>query len=141
VKRSILMIAIMTALSVAAAPAIAGGRPLDAHLTAEAETTGGDVGASGSATVTLNQGQGEVCFSISTQGLTTPIVAGHIHAGGPGVNGPVVVNFDWPTTNGAGCVDADSDLIKDIRQNPGAYYVNVHNPTVPSGAVRGQLTK
>ena len=140
-KRSILAIAILTTLTIGAVPAIAGGRPLTAELTAAAETTGGDVGASGAATVTLNQGQGEVCFSIAAQGLTTPIGAGHIHIGGPGVNGPVVVNFDWPTTNGVGCVDADSDLIKDIRQNPGAYYVNLHNETVPSGAVRGQLGK
>jgi hypothetical protein len=33
------------------------------------------------------------------------------------------------------------DLIKAIRQNPEAYYVNVHNSDFPTGAVRGQLSK
>jgi hypothetical protein len=40
-----------------------------------------------------------------------------------------------------GCVTADKDLIKDIRQNPENYYVNVHNAAFPGGAVRGQLEK
>ena len=34
----------------------------------------------------------------------------------------------------------DPELIKVIRQDPAAYYVNVHSrPNFPGGAVRGQL--
>ena len=139
--RRIAIVLMALTLLVVAAPATAGGRPLTADLAASNEIGGGDGDAAGFAHITLNQGQGQVCFSITTEGLTTPAVAAHIHDGGPAVNGPVVVNFDWPTTQGEGCVSADADLIKDIRQNPGDYYVNVHNPTVPSGAVRGQLSK
>ena len=42
-----------------------------------------------------------------------------------------------------GCVqDVDADLLKAIRQNPSAYYVNVHSrPDFTGGAVRGQLSK
>ena len=101
--------------------------------------------ATGSAHVWLNQGQEEVCFSIETEGLTTGAIAAHIHSGPAGANGGVVVNFDWANTgdadSAAGCVSADAGVIKDIRQHPDQYYVNVHNSTVPSGAVRGQLSK
>jgi hypothetical protein len=38
-----------------------------------------------------------------------------------------------------GCVAASPDLIAAIRANPENYYVNVHTPEFPEGAVRGQL--
>lgn len=127
---------------IVAAPALADGRPLTADLAASNEVGGGDGDATGSAHVTLNQGQGEVCFHITTEGLTTAPVAAHIHVGPAGVNGGVVVDLKWAMTGGDGCVDGiDADVIKAIRQNPSGYYINVHNPTVPSGAVRGQLSK
>ena len=66
------------------------------------------------------------------------LVAAHIHIGAAGVAGGVAV----PLSPTSGCVDGvDKDLIKDIRQNPGNYYVNVHNADFPPGAVRGQLSK
>ena len=139
-RRTVIML-VALALLVIAAPATAGGRPLTADLAAANEVGGGDGDATGFAHVTLNQGLGKVCFAVTTDGLTTPAVAAHIHAGAAGVNGPIVVDFQWATTGGEGCVDADRDVIKAIRQNPGDYYVNVHNPTVPPGAVRGQLSK
>jgi hypothetical protein len=57
------------------------------------------------------------------------------------VSGGVVVNFDVANDGLSGCVEADKELIKDVRQNPSGYYVNVHNADFPPGAVRGQLSK
>jgi len=47
------------------------------------------------------------------------------------------------TGGASGCVeDVDPALIKAIRQDPSAYYVNVHSrPNFPGGAIRGQLGK
>lgn len=117
-----------------------GGRPLSAALSGANEVTaiGGDPDGTGFAEVTLNQGQGEVCFNISVENLDTVILA-HIHSAPAGVNGPVVVDFHGQLN---GCTTGvDKDLIKDIRQNPDNYYVNVHTTPFPAGAVRGQLSK
>lgn len=132
----------LAAAMLLAVPALAGGRPLTADLTAENEVgQPGDPGTTGFAFITLNQGQGEVCFDIDVEGESAPILAAHIHDGEAGVNGPIVVNFQWSETAGSGCVDVDAELIKDIRQNPDEFYVNVHNSIAPAGAARGQLSK
>ena len=71
--------------------------------------------------------------------------AGHIHVAPAGSPGPVVVTLftgSFADTDAvSGCAqNVDGDLIKAIRQDPTAYYVNVHNrPNFPGGAVRGQL--
>ncbi len=102
----------------------------------------GDPDGSGTAAITLNQGTGEVCFELTVSDIA-PAVAAHIHVAPVGVAGPVVVTLTPPTSgSSSGCVTgADSELIKAIRQDPSAYYVNVHNAEFPAGAVRGQLSK
>jgi hypothetical protein len=104
----------------------------------------GDANATGQADLTLKQGLGEVCFEISWGEIDGEVFAGHIHAGTATEAGPVVVTLFAGSFAGtdsvSGCVDADPALIKDIRQNPTTYYVNVHSrPNFPGGAVRGQL--
>lgn len=119
-----------------------GGRPLAATLTGAAEVPGpGDPDGSGEAHLTLNQGRGLICFQLNVADIA-PATAAHIHAGAAGVAGPVVVGLTPPTGgSSSGCVSADPDLIKAIRQNPEEYYVNVHNAQFPPGAIRGQLSK
>ena len=117
-----------------------GGRPLSATLTGAAEIPGpGDPDGTGSAMVTLNPGQGEVCFELAVEGIA-PAVAAHIHVGAADVAGPVVVGL-VPPSNGTsgGCAEADRALVRAILRDPGAYYVNVHNAEYPAGALRGQL--
>jgi CHRD domain len=122
-----------------ASEAAQGGRPLHATLLPANQVPPVASNGSGAALVTLNQGQGEVCWDITVSNLTTPIILAHIHSGAAGSNGPVVVDFVEPVNGLNGCVPADAALIKDIRQNPSAYYVNVHTTMFPGGEVRGQL--
>jgi hypothetical protein len=120
-----------------------GGRRLSARLTGAAEVpTPGDPDGTGRAVIRLNQGQGEVCFELTVSNIA-PATAAHIHSGAAGVAGDVVVTLTPPPTDGSskGCVSASADLIKDIRQNPANFYINIHNADFPDGAVRGQLSK
>ena len=116
-----------------------GGRPLHATLLPQNQVPPTASTGSGTALVTLNQGQGEVCWDISVTGLTTPVILAHIHQGAAGTSGPVVVDFDEPANGLNGCVHADAALISQIRAHPADYYVNVHTTMFPAGEVRGQL--
>jgi hypothetical protein len=134
-------------IAVGVASADDGGRPFTTTLTGAAEIPGpGDPDASGTASIQLNQGQGEVCFGLSWADVDGTVVASHIHVGSATVAGPVVVPlFVDQSFSGTGsasnCVAADEELIKAIRQNPEGYYVNVHSTVFPAGAIRGQLGK
>jgi hypothetical protein len=98
----------------------------------------------GTAALTANAGQQEVCFEIHVTNLA-PVTAAHIHVGAVNVNGPIVVpffSFSPPTnaTSFRGCVHGDRDVITAILRDPSGYYVNVHTTEFPAGAIRGQLT-
>lgn len=128
--------------SLALAPvANAGGQPFTATLEGENEIPTGDLDATGTATLTLNRGTGEVCWDISVAGMTLPATAAHIHPGAAGAVGAPIITLGAPGTDGTstGCTTADRTLVKEIAKNPSAYYVNVHNVDFPTGAARGQL--
>ena len=134
-------------VSLAATTALAqrvsdGGRPFTVALTGAAERPGpGDPDGSGTAKITLNHGQGRVCFEISVTNVDNVTLA-HIHEAPTTSAGPPVVDLFLNGLVEDGCVqDVDRELIKDIIQNPGDYYVNVHSTAHPPGAVRGQLAK
>ncbi len=119
-----------------------GGRPLTATLTGAAEVPGpGDSDGTGTAKITLNHGQGQICYELTVSNIATATAA-HIHLGGPTVAGGVVVGLAPPADGSSdGCVDLDKAKVKAIMDNPGNYYINVHNSQFPDGAVRGQLSK
>ena len=93
------------------------------------------------ATVIVHPSQGRLCFSIAVEGIELPAAAAHVHVGARDVAGPVVVGLTPPDATGssAGCVTAEPAVLRAIKRNPFAYYVNVHTTSFPDGAVRGQL--
>jgi hypothetical protein len=131
-----------TALLAAPATAADGGRPLSTTLTGSTEVPGpGDPDGSGTASLRVNPGQGQVCYELMVEGIA-PAAAAHIHQAPAGTAGPIVVGLMAPT-NGAssGCVDVGRELAREILKNPADYYVNVHNAEFPAGALRGQLSR
>ena len=125
--------------SVVSASAVdTGGVPFTVELTGAAEVAGGDPDGSGTATVTVNPGTGDVCWTIEITNVE--VTEAHIHKAPAGVNGPIVVPFDpWDS----GCTKIDRTLALDIVLHPESYYVNVHNAEFarPLGALRGQLDR
>ena len=144
-----LLLAALVALAIAGPASAAklggadqGGRHLTTTLTGEQEVPGpGDPNGRGFATVTVNPGQGVLCYELSVFGIV-PATAAHIHEAPFGEADGVVVTLE-PLTDGSssGCMAVGRDLAKDILKNPADYYINVHNEPYPLGAVRGQLSK
>jgi hypothetical protein len=121
-----------------------GGRPFSTELTGAAEVPAGDPNGTGTATITVNPGQEEVCWEIKAAGIDLPATAAHIHVGAVGTAPPnnVVVTLSAPDASGfsSGCTTVDRHLALEILKNPENYYVNVHNEDFPTGAIRGQLS-
>ena len=125
--------------TVALAQANTGVR-LTASLDGASEVPGpGDPDGTGTASVRINPGQNQLCYSISVSNIA-PATAAHIHEAAAGASGPVVTGLIAPT-NGTSqaCKTISRELARDIVSRPSDYYVNVHNVAFPAGAVRGQL--
>ena len=116
---------------------------LSATLTGAKEVPPADADGQGRARVRLRQGQ--VCFTLSWRNIAAPMAA-HIHKAPADQSGPIVVTLlsapgglGAPVSSVGGCAVVDPALVADIRKNPRAYYVNIHNADFPAGAIRGQL--
>ena len=114
-------------------------------------------GAGGFATVTLNQAAQTLDWVVDVYNFPSGVTAGHIHVGGVGVAGPVVINFTVPTSASndfrltgtarpadlvarqAQGVNSWEDLVQALIT--GHAYVNVHSQVNPGGEIRGQLVQ
>ena len=110
--------------------------------------------ASGSATATLVNNV--LTLSGSFADLSSAYSASHIHLGGPGENGPVVIplNANVGSDNVSGTFEATANTFDLATQSypegidlnavrsgliNGGTYVNVHTANFPAGEIRGQL--
>ena len=140
---TIWLIASVGVLLACAVPASAeiSGRLFTVNLTGAAEVNAagvpnqGDPNGSGTATLSINPGTGEVCWTIEVEGVD-PITAAHIHVAPSTEPGPIVVPL---SPYSGGCTTVSRELALKIITDPASYYVNVHNATYPAGALRGQL--
>jgi hypothetical protein len=111
-----------------------------AKLSGDNEVPTADPDGSGTAAVKVRGT--EVCYDIKWTGVDATM--SHIHWAPAGKNGDVVVPFfmnesPLDANSKSGCVEAKASVVKAIVANPTKYYVNVHSPEFPKGAIRGQL--
>ncbi|MFN8059488.1 MAG: CHRD domain-containing protein [Vicinamibacterales bacterium] len=129
---------------------------LTAQLEGGQEVPGIASGSVGNAVVTIDRAAGTISYEVNIYNLPTGIVASHIHAGSPGVAGPVILNFTVPAVGQSNDFKISGSLTAgDVVARPaqgigsfedaivaiasGGTYVNVHTQANPGGEIRGQL--
>jgi hypothetical protein len=118
------------------APVNASPAALAGHRLVTKLRPSGDPDGSGKASIKLSKARGRVCATITWQGIVTPDAA-HIHRA---TDGSIVVDLTGSVTGGSKCVTGVSKkVIAGILAHPKRYYVNVHNPVYPAGAIQGTL--
>jgi hypothetical protein len=102
----------------------------------------GDADGVGAGAFMFNADKGRLCYTLAARSIVLPATASHIHRGTADIAGPVIIPFSAPAANGtvSGCVTVDSGLLREIAQNPGGFYANIHTTDFPGGAVRAQLS-
>ena len=127
----------MDSSSPSAKPMMMMGNSMTVPLSSRNEVPPNASGGSGSAKVEID---GNVLkWSVSYEGMTGPVSAGHFH--GPaaaGANAGVVVPFAGsmasPITGSATLTAAQ---LADVKA--GLYYINLHTAANPGGEIRGQV--
>ena len=106
----------------------------------KAGESAGDTNGRGAFSATLDGRT--LCYGIQVKNIANPVAA-HIHTGGPGDRGAVVVPLKQPAKGDPGasaqCVRVSTSRAASLNANAGNFYVNVHTAGLPNGAIRGQL--
>jgi hypothetical protein len=157
-RRLSLALAALFVLFVSATQAQAQTITLTTTLHGGNEVPGVVTGSAGTATITWNTVTLIGTYRVDVFNMPTGTTAAHIHAGAPGVAGPVIVNFavpeggisnDYALVGNFGCSDVVArppqgiNSCQDFVQAMLLHntYVNVHSTANPGGEIRGQLTR
>jgi CHRD domain len=102
--------------------------------------TGVPAGAGGTAVWMFDDETSTLTYTLSVENLSGPPAVAHLHAGQPGVAGPIVVGLTAPgaatATVSASVILPNNAIVDLFNEN---LYVNVHTAQNPAGEVRGQV--
>ena len=150
-RTATLLVAVVAATSVISLTASSQAKPdpnlrLRAHLSGAAVVPGpGDPDATGTFELRLIREKKKVCFIASHNQLApdNPDL-GHVHRAPEGAEGPVVITLfegiPGQKSSALGeCAKAKPRVLDALAKHPERYYVDLHTPLYPGGALRGQL--
>ena len=124
-----------------ATPGVVRRMELQSTLTGYQAVPGpGDLDGTGTARVRVDLESGQACWELNARGIE-PASAAHVHRGEAGSVGPPVIPLaaPGPSERSEGCAPVAPELARELLARPHGFYVNVHNPAFPGGAIRGQL--
>lgn len=117
------------------------GRKFTVQLEGEQVTRPADPDGSATASLRINPGKGEVCYTLTARNIA-PATAAHIHEGAPVTDGPVVVDFEPPTSGtSSGCTQVGREWRARPSSSRRTLIFVVHNAEFPAGALRGQMAR
>ena len=138
--RALLVLGVMLAAGCATQP-MNQRATLLVSMTGIQEVPGpGDPDGNGTVEVRADPRSGEICWNLYARAIEEATAA-HIHRGGAGSAGPVVLALTTPDSAGRseGCATVTPALAREIAYQAHEFYVNVHDSAYPEGAIRGQL--
>jgi hypothetical protein len=107
-----------------------------------------DPDGSGTASITANSAQNQVCGTFTWSNVSGPVGFAHIHEARPGQpeNIGFTINIFGPSTNPAGfpsgssgCTIVPNAVIDEMGEHPSFFMATIHNTEYPGGPIRGQL--
>ncbi len=113
----------------------------DAFLDGAQEVPAVMTTAEGVASISVSNDLSQLVYDIVVDGLSGPITGAHLHTGGPGVAGGVIVNLS-DAINGnriSGTAPMNPALLNMMLR--GGIYINIHTAANPAGEIRGQVYK
>ena len=133
------VVVVLTTLGLSGSSFAANGVSWKAALSAAQEIPKQVVkNTAGQGTFTGNLSGSKLKFKLAFSGLTGPATAAHIHLGGMGKAGNVLVPLCAPCKSPVtGTVTVSAAVQKDFSKH--LLYVNVHTAKNPNGEIRGQL--
>jgi len=125
-------------------PTAAFGGPLDGGQEVPPVATA----ATGEATVVISPDDSTIWYVVDYSGLSGALAAAHIHTGGAGVNGgvilplaasasPMVGTLTAADFSASGSITTFAEAVAAIKA--GETYINLHTAANPGGEIRGQV--
>jgi hypothetical protein len=103
---------------------------------------GGDPDGAGGGRLLVYPDEGRLCYRFTTARIYYAWSV-QLHRGARGSDGPVVFDFRWPgwDSRWSDCANVSSELLRELVDDPGSFYVDVHTCEHWFGAIRGQVTR
>lgn len=142
-RRVVMLIAGLIGVVSAAGLALAAPVSFQVPLTGAQQVPPVQATGSGTANLTYDPTTRVVTWSITYNGLSSPVTMSHFHGPAePGKNATVVI---WLTKQGSPVespIKGEATLTPEQAQQftAGEWYINVHTRDHPAGEIRGQVT-